>query len=98
MNEVMERLTPTEKKLFKILLDGERHAKDELRIAIDPLASFESMRNCILTLRGKLPNGVEIVCEIRNRAQIFYRLVYKFVPSISFEMLEAMKAKPVSAR
>lgn len=92
MNEVMERLTPTEKRIFTILLDGEKHLKNELRAAIDPLASFESMRVCIMKLRGKLPENMMILCEIKQ-GSIFYRLVYRFVPSLTPEMLRAINEK-----
>lgn len=71
-------LTPTERRMYEMLQDGERHTKEELRTCLyDHYSSAEGVRVHICTLRAKLPEGKLIVCEIRHRIA-HYRLVYKF--------------------
>ena len=71
-------LTPTEKRLYAMLQDGERHGREELRACLfDEYANVKVVTQHIRNMRPKLPEGKLIVCEIKGRA-VFYRLVYHF--------------------
>ena len=80
--DIIEKLTPTEKRLYQVLVDGEKHLKEELRRAIDEYATVRDVRKHIMNIRTKLPSGVLILCELKGHA-IYYRLVYRFYPVYS---------------
>lgn len=61
------KYTPTQLRILSILSDGQRHSKEEIRLAIDYLAEDQTIWAQISLLRKVLPVGEEIVCESFRR-------------------------------
>lgn len=57
-------LRPMEKKIYKVLEDGQNHTKVELVEALeDPAATWENAKKHITNMRAVLrPKGLDIVC------------------------------------
>lgn len=71
-------LTPTEKRIYALLQDGERHTKEELRaVLLDEFTSVKVVPQHVRNMRPKLAEGKIIVCELRGKT-VFYRLAYHF--------------------
>lgn len=70
-------LTPTEQRIFDCLKDGEAHLVHEIKMLIDELASPTAVQMHISRLRSKLPSGVLILHEAKER-RYWYRLVSRY--------------------
>jgi len=74
----LERLSPTQRRLLEVLLDGESHYRRELiRCLYDPNSGAESLKVHLSQLRSRIrPYGLDILCEYHGaRRQSTYRLV-----------------------
>lgn len=78
----IENLSPTERRLYDRLSDGQEHKKEELKLLLyrDNYGSTHNLAQHIYLLKKKLPAGLTISC-IRMGRQIFYRLA-RIPPSI----------------
>lgn len=76
--------TPTQRRLMRLLRDGEAHRRDELMLSLDEEYRTRQHLNFHLHyLRRKVhPYGYGIICELKMRS-IHYRLV-KLVGDGSF--------------
>lgn len=82
--EFPDNLRPTERRVYDLLSDGERHTKWEIARVIDPeLPSPPGVRVHICNLRAQLPPQRLIVCEVVNTI-VHYRMV---VPLYSLHLL-----------
>ena len=76
----MNDLTPTEKQLYNVLADGDKHTKEEIRqlMGLDEYTSDATFWVHIFNLRKKLePKGLGINWSKRNRS---YQLVRYISP------------------
>lgn len=77
------KFTPTERRILKVLSDGQPHTRAELMKCLwDELASPAAMRQHIINIRPKIaPLGQTIVCEMGKSYVIYYRHVTILTPS-----------------
>ena len=71
-------LTPTERRIWDRLADGERHSVAELMLCLnDEMAEPNNVKVHIFRMRQKLPPGHLIIGESNGRRGIFfYRYTY----------------------
>lgn len=76
----MEKLTPTQQRIYDYLSDGLPHPRKELQTCLaDELSSLSALRFHLSLLRKKIAHkGEDVICEIRAY-RISYRLV-KLLP------------------
>lgn len=75
-----DNLTPTERRIYEMLSDGERHTKPELHSCLDDeLSDVRGVRVHIKSLRDKLPPDRIILCECASLT-IYYRMVCPLYP------------------
>lgn len=77
----MIHLTPTERRLFNILRDGEYHSKQELMTALeDGIEDLPNLRLRIHHLRNKLKRiGINLACVFGGKKSSSYIM---FKPSV----------------
>lgn len=76
-----DNLTPTERRIYEMLSDGERHTKPELfSLLDDQLSGPTTVRKHICTLGAKLPPDRMILCECAWQT-IYYRMVCPLFPN-----------------
>lgn len=68
-------LTDVESKIMHVLMDGNRHGKQELVDLVDVDMSIPTMQRHISNIRSKLSPGYEIICEIGRQLKVTYRYV-----------------------
>lgn len=67
--------TRTQRILLGILADGMPHSREELRVAIDGLATFNNLQKHLTEIRRRIrPQSEDIICEYSRR-----RLCYRHV-------------------
>ena len=70
---IPDNLTPTERRMLDVLMDGEAHLTTELmRCLDDPLTESHIVRIHISTLRKKLPPYLHITCHQNGKTS--YRI------------------------
>ncbi len=71
-----KQFTPTQQRLFQMLLDGKSHTKEELKTCLfDELAKPEALSAHFSAMRKFLrPDGLNILCVFQNRKRV-YQLV-----------------------
>ena len=76
MSLTMEKLTPTQQRIYATLQDGERHPRTELiKLLDDDLGEWVLLQVHISNLRKKVHgSGLTIACETLE-GLIYYRLV-----------------------
>ena len=74
------KLTPTERRIYDVLKDGEPHLQCEIYDCLDDNGSqHNTIRVHLSNLRSKLPSGHELICQfIRRRRE--YRIVQRVYP------------------
>lgn len=69
------RLTNTEIAILKVLSDGMRHSREEVKGVLDRMATYKNLHDHIVRIRKKLePKNQTVVCEL-NGGRIWYRHV-----------------------
>lgn len=71
----IDKLSPTERRLYDRLSDGQAHRKEELKLLLyrDNYGSTHNLAQHIYLLKKKLPAGLTISCD-RYGKLIYYRL------------------------
>lgn len=73
--ELVDKLTPTEKRIMEALADGYPHRRRDLLPLIDEMAVPQNLKDHLSNIRKKLrPMGEDVICEYYNRG-LSYRWI-----------------------
>ena len=73
-------LTPTQNRIYELLLDGRKHSKDELLgLLWDDMSGKDSLAVHLSTMRPKVP---QYIVHLRINGQTFYQLTVPFDPPL----------------
>lgn len=75
--DFLDEMTPTQRRLWEVLKDGERHSREELHGCLwDEMGPATNVRMHLSNMRDILaPAGLDIVCVFWRRSSRWYRLV-----------------------
>lgn len=69
-------ISAVQERILRVLADGQRHNREELRKAVDSEATYQTMRQHIYFLREKLRMvGHDIVCETHMRTTYYRHII-----------------------